>query len=57
VFYGNARAHAFADHFLFVPHLNDLPSTHPLVPGLPIPTFVYLIIPLLAAATTSCSRG
>jgi YidC/Oxa1 family membrane protein insertase len=52
VFYGNARAHTFADHFLFVPHLNDLPSTHPLIPGLPIPTFVYLVIPLLAAATT-----
>jgi YidC/Oxa1 family membrane protein insertase len=52
VFYGNARNHTFADHFLFVPHLNDLPSTHPLIPGLPIPTFVYLIIPLLAAATT-----
>jgi YidC/Oxa1 family membrane protein insertase len=52
VFYGNARNHTFADHFLFVPHLNDLPSTHPLVPGLPIPTLVYLIVPLLAAATT-----
>jgi YidC/Oxa1 family membrane protein insertase len=52
VFYGNARAHAFADHFLFVPHLNDLPSTHQLVPGLPIPTLAYLVIPLLAAGTT-----
>jgi YidC/Oxa1 family membrane protein insertase len=52
VFYGNARNHTFADHFLWVPHLNDLPSTHPLVPGLPIPTFVYLVIPLLAAGTT-----
>jgi YidC/Oxa1 family membrane protein insertase len=52
VFYGNARNHTFADHFLFVPHLNDLPSTHALVPGLPIPTVVYLIIPLLAAGTT-----
>jgi YidC/Oxa1 family membrane protein insertase len=51
-FYGNARAHTFADHFLFVPHLNDLPSTHQLVPGLPIPTLAYLIIPLLAAGTT-----
>ena len=52
VFYGNAKNHTFADHFLFVPHLNDLPSTHALVPGLPIPTLVYLIIPLLAAGTT-----
>jgi YidC/Oxa1 family membrane protein insertase len=52
VFFGNAHAHTFVDHFLFVPHLNDTPSAHPLVPGLPIPTFVYLVIPLLAAATT-----
>lgn len=52
VFYGNARAHAFVDHFLFVPHLNDTPSSHPLLNGLPIPTLVYLVIPLLAAATT-----
>jgi len=52
VFYGNAKNHTFADHFLFIPHLNDLPSTHPLIPGLPIPTLVYLIVPLLAAGTT-----
>ena len=52
VFYGNARNHPFPDHFLFVPHLNDLPSSHALVPGLPIPTLVYLVIPLLAAGTT-----
>ena len=52
VFYGNAKNHPFPDHFLFVPHLNDLPSAHALVPGLPIPTVVYLIIPLLAAGTT-----
>jgi YidC/Oxa1 family membrane protein insertase len=52
VFYSNAQHHTFADHFLFVPHLNDSPSVHPLIPGLPIPTLVYLIIPLLAAATT-----
>src|SRR5215471_6816218 len=52
VFYGNAKNHPFPDHFLFVPHLNDLPSAHALVPGLPIPTLVYLIIPLLAAGTT-----
>ncbi len=42
----------FSDHFLWVPHLNDYPSKHELIPGLPIPIPVYLIIPLLAAATT-----
>ena len=52
VFYGNAKNHTFADHFLFIPHLNDSPSLHQLIPGLPIPTFVYLIVPLLAAGTT-----
>jgi YidC/Oxa1 family membrane protein insertase len=52
VFFGNAQHKLFADHFLFVPHLNDTPSLHPLIPGLPIPTLVYLIIPILAAATT-----
>ena len=52
VFYGNAQHHTFADHFLFVPHLNDTPSAHALIPGLPIPILVYLIIPLLAAGTT-----
>jgi YidC/Oxa1 family membrane protein insertase len=48
----NARNQHFADHFLFVPHLNEFPNHQPLVPGLPIPTFVYLVIPILAAATT-----
>jgi len=52
VFYGNAGNHGFADHFLFVPHLNDLPSAHALVQGLPVPTLAYLVIPLLAAGTT-----
>ena len=52
VFFGNAQHKLFADHFLFIPHLNDTPSLHPLIPGLPIPTLVYLIIPILAAATT-----
>ncbi|HYW23077.1 MAG TPA: YidC/Oxa1 family membrane protein insertase [Terriglobales bacterium] len=52
VFYSNAKNHTFTDHFLFVPHLNDTPSAHALIPGLPIPTLVYLIIPLLAAGTT-----
>lgn len=52
VFYGNARDHTFTDNFLFVPHLNDTPLSHPLAPGLPVPTLAYLVIPLLAAATT-----
>jgi YidC/Oxa1 family membrane protein insertase len=52
VFFGNAQHRTFADHFLFIPHLNDTPSLHPLIPGLPIPTLVYLVIPILAAATT-----
>ncbi len=53
VFYGNARTHAYeADHFLWVPHLNEFPNVHPLMHGLPIPTLTYLVIPLLAAATT-----
>jgi len=45
------NAHS-ASHFLFIPNLNDNPSHHLLIAGLPIPTFVYLIFPLLAAATT-----
>jgi YidC/Oxa1 family membrane protein insertase len=53
VFLGNARTHAFvSDHFLWVPHLNDYPNAHPLFTGLPIPAVAYLVIPLLAAATT-----
>jgi YidC/Oxa1 family membrane protein insertase len=53
VFLGNARQKVFPSaHFLFVPNLNDNPGAHPLIPGLPIPTLVYLIIPLLAAVTT-----
>jgi YidC/Oxa1 family membrane protein insertase len=52
VFFGNAQHGTFADHFLFIPHLNATPSQHPLIPGLPIPTLVYLVIPILAAATT-----
>ncbi len=52
MFLANARNHTFSDHFLFVPHLNDNPLTHPLVSGLPIPQLAYLVIPLLAAATT-----
>jgi len=53
VFLGNAQGKVFpTDHFLWVPHLNDYPNAHPLLPGLPIPTLAYLVIPLLAAATT-----
>ncbi len=39
-------------HFLFIPSLNDLPTKHQLIPGLPVPTIVFLIIPLLAAGST-----
>lgn len=42
----------FADHFLFVPHLNEYPNKHELIPGLPIPVPAYLVIPVLAGATT-----
>ena len=52
VFLNNAHKHTFSDHFLFVPHLNDNPLSHPLVTGLPIPELAYLVIPVLAAATT-----
>ena len=52
VFFGNAQHKLFADHFLFIPHLNDVPTLHPLIPGLPIPNLIYLVIPILAAATT-----
>ncbi len=52
-FYGNARQHTYQlDHFLWIPHLNDFPNAHPLMHGLPIPNLTYLVIPLLAAATT-----
>ena len=52
VFLNNAHKHTFSDHFLFVPHLNDNPLSHPLARGLPIPELAYLVIPVLAAATT-----
>jgi YidC/Oxa1 family membrane protein insertase len=47
------HAHVVA-HFLFVPNLNDNPSSHVLIHGLPIPipSPAYLIFPLLAAITT-----
>lgn len=40
------------DNFLFIPHLNAFPSEVPLIHGLPIPHPIYLVLPLLAAATT-----
>jgi len=52
VFLGNAQHKAFPDHFLWIQHLNDQPNIHPLIQGLPIPALPYLVIPLLAAATT-----
>jgi YidC/Oxa1 family membrane protein insertase len=40
-------------HFLFIPTLLDAPSKHLLIAGFPlIPTVVFAIIPLLAAAST-----
>lgn len=52
VFMGNAQHHLFSDHFLFIPHLNDLPTHHLLLSSLPVPQPAYLVIPLLAALTT-----
>ncbi|MBO0683049.1 MAG: YidC/Oxa1 family membrane protein insertase [Candidatus Dormibacteraeota bacterium] len=51
VFSGNAHKIGTA-HFLFVPNLNVTPFSQPLIHGLPIPGIAYLVIPLLAAATT-----
>jgi YidC/Oxa1 family membrane protein insertase len=39
-------------HFLFIPNLMAYPAHTYLVAGLPIPALVYLVFPLLAAATT-----
>lgn len=39
-------------HFLFIPSLNATPTNEHLLPGLPIPALVYLVIPILAAAST-----
>jgi YidC/Oxa1 family membrane protein insertase len=58
VFTGFAHSAKVAAHFLFIPNLNDNPSSHPLlsVPllgvNVGIPHIEYLIFPLLAAATT-----
>ena len=47
-----ARSHHVAAHFLFVPNLNDNPNHHLMFASLPIPSWEYLIFPLLAALTT-----
>jgi YidC/Oxa1 family membrane protein insertase len=52
VFRGTAQRAGFSDHFLFVPHLTAVPQSVPLVHGLPIPALAYLVIPVLAAAST-----
>ena len=53
VFSGNAFHHwPGSAHFLFLSNLNASPLSHPLLAGLPIPAVAYLVIPLLAAATT-----
>jgi YidC/Oxa1 family membrane protein insertase len=53
VFSGNAHLNIPSSaHFLFIPNLNSSPFSNPMFHGLPIPALVYLIIPLLAAATT-----
>jgi YidC/Oxa1 family membrane protein insertase len=52
VFRGFTGAQGFAAHFLFVPNLNDNPTHHLLIAGVPIPAISYLIFPLLAAVTT-----
>lgn len=45
-------SHYPQSHFLFIPSLNVTPSSVHLFPGLPIPSLVYLAIPVLAAAST-----
>src|SRR6266568_2561735 len=52
LYYVFRGAHVSAPHFLFIPNLMALPSHTFMIAGLPIPAFVYLIFPLLAAGTT-----
>jgi len=47
-----ARSNHVAAHFLFVPNLNENPLHHPWFSGMPIPSWEYLVFPLLAAITT-----
>ena len=52
VFQGFAKSAHIPAPFLFIPNLNDNPTHHLLLSGLPIPVLAYLIFPLLAALTT-----
>ena len=52
VFTNFAHHAEVAAHFLWIPNLNDNPSHHLLIAGLPIPAVAYLVFPLLAALTT-----
>jgi YidC/Oxa1 family membrane protein insertase len=54
VFINFAHNTGVISHFLFVPNLNDNPLHHQLfaIAGFGIPTFAYLVFPLLAAITT-----
>jgi YidC/Oxa1 family membrane protein insertase len=52
VFRNYANGGHGAAPFLFIPNLNDSPSHHLLIAGLPIPSIVYLVLPVLAAVTT-----
>lgn len=46
------NSHYQQSHFLFIPSLNVTPTSEPLMHGLPIPALAYLVIPLLAGAST-----
>src|SRR5262249_1065421 len=52
VFLGNTKNGTIGDPVLFVPQLNQTTIAHPLQPAVPSPNLAYLVIPLLAAATT-----
>ena len=47
---GNAHSMTTPTHFLFIPSLNAFPNAHLWLPFVPV--FAYLVLPLLAAATT-----
>ena len=51
LYYVFRGAHVGAPHFLFIPNLMAQPTGTHVAAGLPIPALVYLIFPLLAAAT------
>ena len=52
LYYVFRGANVGSPHFLFIPNLMAYPSHVPFLAGLPIPSPVYLVFPLLAAATT-----